>query len=308
MFHAFAGPLGLILPLVRAISTHFLRRFELRSFVNAVDRFQITDVAVVPPIIAELIHQEEMTKFPYSPLQSLRYVICAGADLPQVAQSSLYAWLSPKAVIAQCYGTTESGWITLFGPTEKDTSGSIGRLMPNVELLTVTSDGKYFEDKIQGEASIRTPTMFSGYLYDSEAFVQSFDNHAFYSTGDLIEITHGKLYIKGRVKDIMKVNGFQVSPAEVEEALKLHPYIDDAAVCGATDLVKGVPKTMIHGYVVRSNDLVDGAVSAKDIMKFLAFHISKYKLPTGGLHFVTEIPRTATGKIVRNKLAQLAVV
>lgn len=303
MFHAFAAPLGLILPLVKAIPTYFLPRFELRSFINAVEKFEITDVAVVPPIIADLIHQEEITQFPHSQLQSLRYVICAGADLPYMAQSRLYAWLSPEAVVAQCYGTTECGWITLFGPTEKDTSGSVGRLMPNVELLTVTPDGRYFEDKIQGEASIRTPTMFSGYLYDSEAYIQSFDKNSFYPTGDIIEITHGKVYIKGRLKDVMKVNGFQVSPAEVEEALKLHPYIDDAAVCGVTTFVKGVPKTMIHGYVVRSDEAAD----TEQIMSFLAFHVSKYKLPTGGLHFVTEIPRTATGKVVRNKLAQVVI-
>jgi acyl-coenzyme A synthetase/AMP-(fatty) acid ligase len=119
------------MPLRRGITTYFLRRFNLSDFADQVYRYSITDTAVVPPIITALLKLDPARHYL---LRSLRYMICAGAPMDALLQAKLYAQLAPDAVIAQCWGTTETGWIALFGSHEKDSSGSVGRLLPNVHL------------------------------------------------------------------------------------------------------------------------------------------------------------------------------
>ena len=119
------------MPLRRGFTTYFLQRFNLIEFADRVHQYSITDTAVVPPIITALLKLEYTQHYL---LKSLRYVVCAGAPMDAHVQAKLYDQLAPEAVVTQCWGTTETGWNTLFSPQEKDTSGSVGRLLPNVEL------------------------------------------------------------------------------------------------------------------------------------------------------------------------------
>ena len=131
VFHAFAAQIALVLPLRKGITTYFLRRFNLPEFADRVHQYSVTDTAVVPPIITALL---KLDPTDCHLLETLRYVICAGAPMDAHVQAQLYDQLAPEAVVAQCWGTTETGWITLFSSHEKDTSGSVGRLLPNVQL------------------------------------------------------------------------------------------------------------------------------------------------------------------------------
>lgn len=245
-----------------------------------------------------------MTEYPYSNMRFVKYIICGGAALSPRVQEQLYRWLDVTAVIAQCYGATECGWTTVFHHQERDTSGSVGRLMPNVQLQVVSETGQYLEDGIHSEGLVKSPTLFSGYLGNDQATQQAFTEHGFYRTGDIIRIEHGKVFLEGRTKDIMKVHGWQVSPEEIEQTLKRHPMITDAAVAGITSTGNdGVETTLIHAYVVRSSRFL----TPGQIMQFLRSSLSKYKLPTGGIHFVDGIPRSATGKVVRHNLANTTI-
>ena len=109
-------------------------RFDLVKFAKAIFQFKITDTAVVPPIITALL---KLPPGDQHLLRSLRYVICAGAPMNADMQTKLYTLLAPDAVVGQCWGATEVGWISLFNWEEKDTSGSVGRLLPNVKLKFV---------------------------------------------------------------------------------------------------------------------------------------------------------------------------
>ena len=131
VFHAFAAQLALVLPLHRGIRTYFLRRFALKEFTDTVYRYSITDTTVVPPIVTTL---RKLSPADKHLLRSLRYIICAGAPMNVPVQAKLYDQLAPEAVVAQCWGTTETGWISLFNTREKDNSGSVGKLLPNVRL------------------------------------------------------------------------------------------------------------------------------------------------------------------------------
>lgn len=239
-------------------------------------------------------------------LKSLQYVVCAGAPMTASVQTQLYTLLSPGAVIAQCLGTTETGWVTLFDPGDKDTSGSVGRLMPNVQLKLVDEAGNViFKDDVSGEGFVRSPVLFSGYLGNSEESVASFDLDGFYGTGDRMFVRNNKVFHDGRIKEIMKVNGWQVSPTELEGVLLQHPQITDVAVVGFSGLNRfGLPETLPRAYVVRNPVLQFGrsALTEDEVKAFLASKVISYKQLKGGVIFVKAIPRSNTGKILRRLL------
>lgn len=244
-------------------------------------------------------------------LKSLRYVVCAGAPMTASVQTQLYSLLGPDAVIAQCLGTTETGWLTLFDPREKDTSGSVGRLMPNVELKLVDEDGSVIpNDDVPGEGFVRTPVLFSGYLGNIKESVASLDTEGFYGTGDLLYVHNSKVFHEGRIKEIMKVNGWQVSPSELEGVLLQHPRIEDVAVVGFSCLnPSGIPETLPRAYVVRTpSRRTDRSPLTEDEVKdFLASKVISYKQLKGGVIFVKAIPRSNTGKILRRLLEQAEI-
>lgn len=295
VFHAFAAPLALMLPLRLGITTYFLPRFEPATFTRAIETFQITDAAIVPPILTALLNLPDGN----SSLKSLRYVLCAGAPITSDIQTKLYRLLNADAVIAQVWGTTEVGWITMFGPSEKNESGSVGRLLPGVQLKIDSSTG----NSGTCEALVCSLTSFTGYLHNEGATADAFDVDGFYHTGDLISVRDGKVYVEGRMKEIMKVNGWQVSPTEIENVLLEHEQIADAAVDGiACVLEDGLEVTKPRAYVVRVQTHGVQDLTEETITKYISQKMISYKRLTGGVIFVDAIPRNATGKILRRLL------
>lgn len=297
IFHAFAAPLALLLPLRQGTTTYFLPRFEFGSFVRSVDSFQITSTAIVPSILTSLLKLENDS----TALQSLRFVLCAGAPITAVLQSKLYRLLHPSATISQVWGATEVGWITTFDLSEKDESGSVGRLLPGVEMVLEASSA--INDVNRGEALIKSPSVFTGYLYNDDATAEAFDSDSFYKTGDMVSIHGGKVFVEGRVKEIMKVNGWQVSPAEIEDVLLAHPQILDAAVNGIKHAGSdGLEVVRPRAYVVRKLPEGEEPVSEQQIVDYVASRMISYKRLSGGVVFVEGIPRNPTGKILRRLL------
>lgn len=291
----------------------------LPEFLQAVHTHAITDTPLVPTIIA-LLNQLDAAEHPL--LQSLRYVICAGAPMTASVQTNLYEVLAASAVVAQCWGTTEAGWHTIFGWREKDTSGSVGRLLPNVQLKLVGSNGTGIQqDGKLGEALIKSPTMFTGYLGNPDATWEAFDSDGYYRTGDRVYVLDNKVFYEGRIKEVMKVKGWQVAPQELEAVLLEHPLIEDVAVVGTTRRDGlGIPVTLPCAYVVRASEASVGPpinpsaaekgvagepLTAEAVQQLVSNKLISYKQLTGGVIFVKAIPRTATGKIMRHRLPEM---
>jgi len=292
------------LPLREGITTYFLPRFNLEAFAFAIHAFSITETAVVPPIITALLKLDPTQN---SPLRSLRYIACAGAPMNAEVQARLYSRLSSNAIIAQCWGMTEIGLASTFRFDEKDMSGSVGRLLPNMELKIVDENGQIVrKEGGRGEAYLRSPGLFNGYRNDPEANSTAFDPDLFYRTGDRVFVTNGKIFIDGRVKDIMKVNGWQVSPSELENILLEYPGIIDAAVSGivrsgADGIEEVLPKAFVVCRRLSSKESVR-SVTADELTSFMASKVVSYKRLTGGVEFVDRIPRSSVGKILRRQL------
>ena len=141
---------------------------------------------------------------------------------------------------------------------------------------------------------MRGPQTMAGYLRRPEATAAMIDADGWLRTGDLVVVDDdGQVFIVDRLKELIKVNGFQVAPAELEAVLVTHPAVADAAVVGRPDAASGeVPVAVV---VARE------ALAADDLMRWLAPRVAPYKR-LGAVRFVATIPRTPAGKILRRLL------
>jgi len=153
-----------------------------------------------------------------------------------------------------------------------------------------------------GDILVRSPALMLGYVNNEKATLEAFDTEGWLRTGDVGQIADGnKIFVVDRKKDLMKVRGWQVSPAEVEGTILHHPDITDAAVIGIelANHTGEIPRAYV---VVRPGT----QVTAAEVKAFVAKDLAKYKIPEEVV-FVDRIPKNATGKILRRILREEAV-
>ena len=226
-----------------------------------IDRHKITVLAVPPPLMAWLAHSE--SDFP-----SLQLIVSGGAPLAPAIQAAV-ARRFPHAVVAQGYGMTETA-VAISGPDGRRPTplGSVGVPMADTEVRIV-----------DGELWVRGPqVMTDGWL----------------RTGDLAERDEqGRLFIRDRLKDLIKVDGFQVAPAELEALLVSHPEVTDAAVVGEPDAR--------HGEVPVAHVVTRGALDPEALRTWVDERVAPYKR-LAAVTITDAIPRTPTGKTLRRAL------
>ncbi|KAL9131508.1 MAG: hypothetical protein Q9217_000587 [Psora testacea] len=279
-----------------------MRRMDLPRYMSIIQGYKITETAVVPPVVTSILKSSMKA---YKLLRSLRTVWCAGAPLAQSTGNQMYRLLRPTARLLQVWGMTESGWITTFLWPEKDHSGSVGRLLPGMEAKLVYNGEVVEEDNMQAEIYVRGPLVMQGYLDNPEATQAAKDSDGWLKTGDVAYKDQGKFYIVDRQKELIKVRGWQVSPAELEAQLLLHPMISDAAVIGVpTNPNSDDESELPRAYVVRVGDEY---LSEADVKAFMSMHLARYKNLDGGVNFIDAIPKNSTGKILRKVLKERAI-
>ncbi|VDM13899.1 unnamed protein product [Wuchereria bancrofti] len=141
-----------------------------------------------------------------------------------------------------------------------------------------------------------------GYLNDVEETKKVIDSNKWLHTGDVMYFDSNNFYfVVDRKKDLIKVNGMQVSPTELEDILKCHKNIRDAAVVGIPDKDHGqVPKA----FVVLMNDEIPNFQPA-DLIKYVNDRVAPYKQLRGGIQIIRELPKTPNGKLARKDLLNI---
>ncbi|KAE8378625.1 hypothetical protein BDV26DRAFT_292023 [Aspergillus bertholletiae] len=305
MFHAAAAPSTHWSPLKGGQVVHVMRRFDLMGFVSNVEKFQITDLQMVPPIAVALVMSPEVQARPY--LKSIRVALCGAAPLSKEVQAKLQVMLAKDAPCTQVWGMTETCCIaTQFRYHEQDDTGSVGRLLPNIEAKLVDDQGNNISAYgVRGEICVRGPTVTPGYFNNPEANAASFDQDGWYHTGDIAYCDQDTLkwYIVDRKKELIKVRGFQVAPPELEAVLLSHPLIVDAAVIGLRDVLPD--SELPRAYVTRRPGVGD-KLTEKEVQEYVAERLAKYKALTGGVRFLDAIPKNASGKILKRLLREQA--
>ena len=171
----------------------------------------------------------------------------------------------------------------------------MGVCIPNTETKVVDiATGALLGPKQEGEIWVRGPQVMMGYLNNPTASANTVDRDGWLHTGDIgYYDADGYFYIVDRLKELIKYKGFQVAPAELEALLLSHPAVADAAVIGKADEEAGeVPKAFI---------VPRGDVTADAILAFVAERVAPYK-KIREIEVVTQIPKSASGKILRRVL------
>ena len=183
----------------------------------------------------------------------------------------------------------------------RTTIGAVGTLLPNQTAKYMSPEEVELPIGETGELWVKGPNIFKGYHNNPEGTKNALTSDGYFKTGDVgHQDKDGNFYITDRVKELIKYKGFQVPPAELEGLLISHPKINDVAVVGvyAKDQATEVPRA----YVVPTPGIEGSPDTARDIIQWLQAKVANHKRLRGGVRFVDEIPKSASGKILRRTL------
>lgn len=205
--------------------------------------------------------------------------------------------------ILQVYGMTETSGVTMMSQKNGSNLLTIGRPSANTEAKIIKPDDPKcygLNANEFGEILVRGPNVTKAYYKNEEATKAAITSDGWIHTGDLgYYDVNGFFYVQDRLKELIKVKGYQVAPAELEDILRSHPSVADVGVSGVPDEKKG---EVARAYVVQKPN---SKLSEKDLEDFVANQVIEYKRLYGGVKFVKSIPKNATGKILRRHLKQL---
>jgi acyl-CoA synthetase (AMP-forming)/AMP-acid ligase II len=270
-----------------------MARFELEAFLRAIEDHRVTASIVAPPVALALARHPMVDSFD---LSSLRWLGCGAAPLDPATERACAERLG--CVFGQGYGMSEAtSAIAVLNPEEPEAiePGTVGPLLPGVEARVLDPEtGSDVGADGEGELLVRGPQLMRGYHGRPDATAATIDDDGWLHTGDLATISaDGVLRITDRLKELIKVKGFQVAPAELEGLLCTHPAIADAAVVGVPDEAAGeAPKA----FVVACDE-----VAADDLMAWVAQRVAPHKR-IRAVEFVDRIPKLPSGKILRRLL------
>jgi 4-coumarate--CoA ligase len=278
--------------LANGVTVVTLPRFDLDQALSLVQEHRITRFFAVPPVVLALAKHPAVDSYD---LSSLVQVFSGAAPLG--AEIAMEAEKRIGCEVVQGYGMTELSPVSHTTPPGMFKAGSSGVTVSNTESRIVdpdTGEDQPFGER--GELWVRGPQVMKGYLNNPEATAATLDSDGWLHTGDVAIIDEDHhMTIVDRVKELIKYNGFQVPPAELEALLITHPEVNDVAVIGIPDESAGeLPKA----FIVRSPG---SEVTAEDLQAFVAEHVASYK-HIRLVEFIDEIPKSASGKILRRLL------
>lgn len=294
MFHAFSFPEMVVNALRLGQPSYYMKRFD-DSFAQKVHDFGITESMATPPMLLKLVSQAEKESERKS-LQSLRMLLCAGAPLvPELRNNFLRIFERPPRIV-QVWGLTECGWLSTFQYPENDATGSVGRAIAGYQVRMSTDGTVELGDGRHIRALLgKGPQPTTGYLGNPAATAESFTTDGWLKTGDMGYVDDdGKIYLVDRAKDIIKVNCWQVSPAELEAVLFQSPDVLDAVVLGVGHGTDEHPMVCV---IRRHEDVTEARIK-----EHLLSRLSRYKVAKCEVRFFDALPRSPSGKILRRVL------
>ncbi|KAH7025842.1 AMP-binding enzyme [Microdochium trichocladiopsis] len=298
------------------VPVYIMPAFDFVKFLEYTSRFRISAVTAVPPIVVALAKHPLSRKFDLSAVESIG---CGAAPLAgEIAEEVAKLWPKGHLRVQQGWGMTEVTCTSMgWDPLDKDPAhvASVGEMMPSCKarLVDPVTGKEVTEPNVRGELWVSGPTTMKGYWNKPDAtastvHVETADDGTttrWLKTGDVAYVDKyapGALfYIVDRLKELIKVKGNQVAPAELEGVLLEHKAVVDAAVVGVTINGEELPRA----YVVPDPSAA-AQTTEQDIAKWMEGKVVRYKWLKGGVKFVKEIPKNPSGKILRKVLRDQA--
>jgi acyl-CoA synthetase (AMP-forming)/AMP-acid ligase II len=283
------GLLNIVMALETGAWIRLHRRFDIDLMLHHIARDRITVEMAVAPIALALAAHPKLENYD---LSSLRYIMWCATPVTQ----------SVAEVVS---GRTGVSWVTAYGTSElpviacNEIEGArldtVGRPVPGVRLRIVSlEDGEPLSPDAVGEIQVRSESVMAGYLPDDVTALAFSDG--WYRTGDVGYLdVDGWLRITDRAKEMIKVRGFQVAPAEIDAVLHGHAAVEDCAVFGVPDVA--------NGEAIVAAVKMCGPVDADELITLVVDRLASYKRPSRVV-FVDEIPRLPSGKVLRRVLKE----
>ncbi|MGV9908038.1 acyl-CoA synthetase [Streptomyces tendae] len=289
LFHTAGLGMTCLPTLLKGGRVVLLESFEAAQVLDVIERRRVTYMFGVPTMYDAMAAQPRWAE---ADLSSLRSLNCGGAPVPT---RTIETYLARGLAFSQGYGMTEASPGVLFLDREQSSAkaGSAGVPHFFTDTRIALPDGRDADPGERGEVLVQGPNVMRAYWRRPEETAAAFTDDGWLRTGDVARTDDdGYAYIVDRVKDMFVSGGENVYPAEVEDALLGHPSVAECAVVGVPDAVWG---EVGHAVVV----LAGGArADASEILAHLQGRLAKYKIPKT-LVFAPELPRTASGKIVK---------
>jgi long-chain acyl-CoA synthetase len=292
LFHSFGQTCTLNATIFAGGLLTLLPRFDARQALEVMERDRVTVFKGVPTMYSALLHHPDRERFDTT---SLELCVSGGAPLPvELLRAFESAFGCP---VIEGYGLSETSPVASFNHADRERKpGSIGTPIEGVEMKVVDESGAEVPAGEIGEIVIRGHNVMKGYWERPEATAEAISSEGWFRTGDLARVDDdGYFFIVDRKKDMIIRGGYNVYPREIEELLYEHPAVREAAVVG-------IPHTELGEEVAAAVALKPGAeVTEEELRDFVKEQVAAFKYPRR-IWFVEDLPKTATGKILKREI------
>jgi acyl-CoA synthetase (AMP-forming)/AMP-acid ligase II len=300
-FHVYGLVETLLLCLLSRATVVTVPRFHPRQFLRLIQEHRVSTLFLIPPTLVFLAKAPETRDFD---LSSLRLVSVSAAPIGRELITEFVRKFPHVEYLVQSFGMTEcmNSMVTPTRPLSRTKFGSCGVLYSNFEACVVELETglELVRPGQRGELWLRSPTLMSGYHGRPGATAATVDQAGWLHTGDVGYVdSDGYWYVVDRIKELIKVKGFQVAPAELEDLLLGCAGVADAAVVGVPHPRDGeVPRAFVVKHP--GSSLTEAQVTA-----FVEAKAAPYKQLKGGVKFLHQLPKSPSGKILRRLLRDL---
>jgi acetyl-CoA synthetase len=277
-----------------AVMTYDYDKFIPKNLIKVIEKYKVTTFCA-PPTIYRFLIKEDLTKYDFS---HLKYCVVAGEPLNAEVYKQFLDCTGIR--LMEGYGQTECtvAVATYFWMDPKP--GSMGKPSPGYDLDIIDPDGKVCEVGEIGQIVIRTGKrkpvgMFNGYYRDDELTKQVWQNDIYFTGDTAWRDEDGYFWFVGRADDIIKSSGYRIGPFEVESALLEHPAVLECAITAVPDPERG---QIVKATIILSKNYHPSDELAKELQDHVKKVTAPYKYPRI-VEFVTELPKTISGKIRR---------
>ncbi len=280
-----------------AIFVYDFDKFDAADILPMFAKYHITTFCA-PPTMYRMLIKEDITKYDMS---SVQHTTTAGEALNPEVFRQIESQLGLR--IMEGFGQTETTCVIAHLCGESFKLGAMGKPVPLYDVDLVDGDGNSVKTGENGEIVIRTDKkipcgLFKGYYKDEEKTKAAWHD-GLYHTGDVAyRDEDGFYYYVGRVDDVIKSSGYRIGPFEIESVIMELPYVVECGVSAAPDAVRG---QVVKASIVLTKDTTPSEELKKEIQAYVKEHTAPYKYPRI-VEFRDELPKTTSGKIIRNKL------
>lgn len=296
-FFHIGGLTGLYMATVIGSKLVTMYRWDTERALELIQRERITSTGMVPTLLRQLLESPGAKEIDPSVLSALA---SGGAPVPPDLIRRIGSDFGTRISPANGYGLTEttSAVVINSGREYLEHPDSIGRPPPVIDVRVVAADGSDCPPGVVGELWIRGPNIVKGYWNRPDATAEAFTDGWFH-TGDLGRIDDdGLVYVVDRLKDVVIRGGENVYSAEVEAVLYEHPDVADVAIVGLPHPSWGEEVAAVVQVAP------DSTADPADVQEFAAGRLSAFKVPTKVFLRTDDLPRTATGKVLKRELRE----